>query len=179
MTFVGFDLSTKRIAAVAFDQETSNAMTWLYEINGPRDTFEPGVLDRAYMAAAEVMSDLAKIGTKRNGAVPFIEAPLHGKGQKTTIVQSMVSGVVQLAMVQSGHRPQMVNVSTWKKTVIGNGNATKDDIASFIKQRWRPIFDEAAGNQDILDAAGVCLYGLVTRSGKPNVEAPRKMRKRR
>lgn len=54
-----------------------------------------------------------------------------------------------------------VVISTWKKDIVGKGNASKPEIAAWGKMHWRQVweyaqgFTQAQGRQDIIDAAGI------------------------
>lgn len=49
----------------------------------------------------------------------------------------------------------------WKKDVLGNGNASKENILQFAKTKWGDVFPE----QDFADAACIAFWG-VKRFGK-------------
>jgi Holliday junction resolvasome RuvABC endonuclease subunit len=90
----------------------------------------------------------------------WVESPIVGRGGvRSTMVQCYTSGAIQGALYDAGILAQSANVSSWKKRVVGKGNATKPEVADFLRLRWPSIFSEAAGNQDIIDAACIALYG--------------------
>jgi len=93
----------------------------------------------------------------------FIESPVVGRGGvRSTMVQCFTSGAIQGALYESGITTQVANVSSWKKSVVGKGNATKEEVAEFIRLRWNDIFATASGNQDLIDASCIALYGQLT-----------------
>lgn len=48
-----------------------------------------------------------------------------------------------------------VDNKTWKKSVLGNGNSKKEDIAKFAKTKWPKVpFEE----QDFMDAACIAFH---------------------
>ena len=53
---------------------------------------------------------------------------------------------------------RLVPVSSWKKATVGKGNATKEEVANWL-QREYPDYAQACGNQDLVDAAAIYLYG--------------------
>lgn len=90
----------------------------------------------------------------------YVESPVVGRaGVRSTMVQAFTSGAVQAALYDAGCDPQGANVSSWKKAVIGKGNATKDDVADWLQLRRPDLFRAAGGNQDVVDAACIALYG--------------------
>lgn len=89
----------------------------------------------------------------------FMEAPLVGRNAYSTIVQAQVGGAVLAAASKAALDVELVNVSSWKKQVIGNGRAQKPDIAEWLKQNWTEAYNQASGDQDLLDAAAINRYG--------------------
>jgi Holliday junction resolvasome RuvABC endonuclease subunit len=90
----------------------------------------------------------------------FIESPVVGVGGvRSTMVQCFTSGAIQGSLYERGIESQVANVSSWKKHVVGKGNATKEEVAEYIRRGWPALFREANGNQDIYDAACIALFG--------------------
>jgi Holliday junction resolvasome RuvABC endonuclease subunit len=90
----------------------------------------------------------------------FIESPIVGRGGvRTTMVQCFTSGAIQGALHEQRIPTQAVNVSSWKKQVVGYGRASKEDVAEHLRLRWNDIFTKAEGDQDIYDAACIALFG--------------------
>ncbi len=96
----------------------------------------------------------------------FIESPIVGRGGiRSTIVQAYTSGSVQGTLYGLEVPVGLVNVSSWKKHVVGNGRASKSEVASFVELRWPSIHEEAAGSQDVADAACIAYYGILSHRG--------------
>jgi Holliday junction resolvasome RuvABC endonuclease subunit len=90
----------------------------------------------------------------------FYEMPVLGRGGfRSTIVQCFTSGAVQGAIYERNCSAHQVNVSSWKKAVVGKGNADKTQVAEYLRLRWNAVYSAAEGNQDIYDAAAIALYG--------------------
>lgn len=90
----------------------------------------------------------------------FIESPVVGRGGvRSTMVQCFTSGAIQAALHNAGLDSQGANVSSWKKVVTGRGNSTKPEVAKHLRLRWPALHRAAGGNQDIVDAACIALYG--------------------
>jgi len=86
----------------------------------------------------------------------FIEEPIVGRGGvRSTMVQAYMSGAVQAAFVQCGCDVYMVNVSKWKREVIGRGNSTKEQVREFMVAAGMP--DDLS--QDAYDAGAIAVYG--------------------
>lgn len=90
----------------------------------------------------------------------FVEAPIVGRGGvRTTMVQCFTSGAIQGVLHDEGIPTQIANVSSWKKRVVGKGNATKEEVAKHLRLRWPDLFGSAKGNQDLIDASCIAIYG--------------------
>jgi Holliday junction resolvasome RuvABC endonuclease subunit len=90
----------------------------------------------------------------------FIEAPVLGRGGfRSTMVQAFTNGAVQGAFYERGCKVSSANVSSWKKEIVGKGNATKPDVAQSIRLRWASLYENVAGDQDLCDASAIALYG--------------------
>jgi Holliday junction resolvasome RuvABC endonuclease subunit len=104
----------------------------------------------------------------------YLEAPVMGKGGPgATIPQAYVEGAVMAAAAQAGAEIHLVNNSTWKKRILGNGNINKKDIADKMKDIWPnfyfkvPIINDTSvtpewrgkPDQDLIDAGAINLFG--------------------
>lgn len=61
------------------------------------------------------------------------------------------------AVLTLGLPTTKVAVSSWKKATIGNGNATKEDVAKWYLETYPEGLNP--DNQDVCDASGICDYG--------------------
>jgi len=110
-------------------------------------TFEAVVSCRLKILGCELLND-----PENQLAVAWIE---HGYGgsRRNDFEQGRVQGAV--AATLGDYMPvNEVNVGTWKKDVIGNGAAKKDQVREFLAARgW--FFPR----QDLYDAFGIAVYG--------------------
>lgn len=151
---VGIDPSSKKLALC---------------IDGPKNyqfhtiRLPAGLYLAAGAAYREVFSCLDELGHYDKVSV-YMESPLVGVGGvHSTIIQSQVGGAV-VAAVSNSLRPTklyMVNVGTWKKKVVGNGHAKKPEVAEWLEKNWPEAYHEAAGDQDLIDAACINRYGVL------------------
>ena len=94
----------------------------------------------------------------------YIEAPLVGRGGvKSTLVQAYVSGAVQGMLAEDGWVVHLVPVGTWKKQVVGKGNATKEDVAEWAAGRKTGVVTASDNDQDVIDALALVEYGRQVR----------------
>jgi hypothetical protein len=89
----------------------------------------------------------------------YLEAPVVGRNAYSTIVQAQVGGAVMAAAQNRGAKLFMVNVNSWKKQVVGKGNATKPEVAEWLEKYWPDAYNLANGDQDLIDAAAINRYG--------------------
>lgn len=126
------------------------------------------ISQRCYAAYDAVGVFLHELGVLPLGRHAFIEAPILGMTRdiQSTVKQATVSGGAQAALIEWGFGVHLVAPSSWKKAVIGKGNARKDEVGPIIKQRWSGLWRAIQGDQDLLDASALVLFGesLVTRS---------------
>jgi Holliday junction resolvasome RuvABC endonuclease subunit len=135
-------------------------------------------------ASAEVEARRAVIyqGAKRlfgvlpDGVHVFCEEPLALQNGKTTRLLALAAGVVWAAFqeVQPNAWWHWVDVSSWKKNVIGQGNAAKPVVAEWIRRSGdfktvRARYDQAGTldffedyfiqTPDLYDAWALKIYG--------------------
>lgn len=131
----------------------------LPELNIPERTYA------AYDAIGVFLDGLGVLSSYRHA---FVEAPILGMTRdiQSTVKQATVSGGVQVALIEWGFGVHLVAPSSWKKAVIGKGNARKDEVGPIIEREWPGLWRAIHSDQDLLDAAALVLYGesVVTRS---------------
>ena len=90
----------------------------------------------------------------------FVEGPVLGRGGfRSTMVHAFTSGAIQGALHNRGCFTHSANVSSWKKSVTGRGNATKPEVGAAVQLRWPTLHARAGGDQDLYDAAAIAIYG--------------------
>jgi Holliday junction resolvasome RuvABC endonuclease subunit len=88
----------------------------------------------------------------------WIENTIIGNNRKYSLALTEVKGAVMASVVR-GADVQLVEIGTWKKQVVGHGNATKDDVRNYIDVTSSAYAALCEDNQDLYDAACVALYG--------------------
>lgn len=153
---LGLDLSSRKIALMGRNDRTGwFCETWV----APKKMKNRGEILAHFLDpfTAFIQDTVAQGPTWM-----FVENPLVGiGGPHATIVQAQVQGLVLGTSVRSGVAAAYpVNVQTWKKDVVGRGNAPKDAVASWLRSECPNLADMADGDQDLVDAACVALYGI-------------------
>ncbi|MBT7912602.1 hypothetical protein HN588_01690 [Candidatus Bathyarchaeota archaeon] len=156
---IGVDAASKRVAFVAIwgHKFHTMAVTKLGKTGAE-------ACAGAWTVTHDFLHGLPWTDTKQIQA--YVEWPVLGRGGfRSTMVQAFTSGAVQGALHDWGCETHGANVSSWKKQVVGKGNATKDEVARSLQLRWPSLYATVEGDQDLCDAASIALYGrLVQRS---------------
>jgi len=167
--FIGVDPSTFHVAIVA---RSSGGKLLHCRKEHMRTAKEPFVPQTIANAADMLYTTLAEIAEQRDDPLSvYIEQPLVGRGGvRTTVNMSMVVGSLVTAARWGGATTHVVNVQTWKASVVRRqfANATKGEVADAIKALWPEAYEAAGGDQDLIDASSISFYGsTVTRRRKP------------
>ena len=126
----------------------------------------PEACHNARLLTIETIGETKKWVNKINGGeldLPihcFYELPVLGRGGvRSTMVQCFTSGAVQATLYERQCPTYPVNVSSWKKAVVGKGNADKREVGEYLRLRWDALYQSASGNQDVYVASAIALYG--------------------
>jgi Holliday junction resolvasome RuvABC endonuclease subunit len=156
LTVIGVDPSSRKIAAVA-----STPHDWALFVS---EVPEEVAKDRAFtlgVLEAEFSDWLRQFDASK--LYIFVEQPLMGRNVHAMRVMSQVEGAVLLAGHKQGAQGVYeVNVQSWKKGVVGKGNAGKQDVNFYIQEHHDGLANLCDGDQDLLDAGAICLYGVAT-----------------
>lgn len=87
--------------------------------------------------------------------IVYIENSPYLQNIKVTLAIHSVVDAVRFAAVLNKVPYQTVEVTSWKKDVLGNGRADKAQIMSWAKAKYGDLIV----SQDIADAAGIANYG--------------------
>jgi len=95
-----------------------------------------------------------------------IEDVLIGNNRKYSIKLAQTMGAVLAGLgrlTEYGWYGETipVNVGKWKKEVIGNGHAGKEDIRNYLLERDSAYAELCGSDQDRFDAACIGYYGVI------------------
>jgi len=153
MNYLGIDSSTQAIHCVVIDDKERLISTQKFFSKGKR------TLDRF----PEIMIGFFDfISTINNISSVAIEDSIQARNGVTTKTLARVVGGVHTCCVLSDIETVLIHLATWKKEVIGRGNATKLDILEFATEKWGNKFPE----QDYADAACVALWNKRRTNGE-------------
>lgn len=91
----------------------------------------------------------------------FVEEPPFVRNHRTHLYLSAMFGVIMGTFASELVEPIGIPVSSWKKTVIGNGNANKDLVRQAMIDKW-PALAVNLLLQDEIDALALLTYGMET-----------------
>lgn len=85
----------------------------------------------------------------------FCEEPLALQNGKTTRLLGLVAGAIWASHLDFDCYWYWVNVSTWKRDVVGSGNAKKEQVQEWVQQQGYNFTEE-----DYFDAFCIREYGV-------------------
>jgi Holliday junction resolvasome RuvABC endonuclease subunit len=153
MTVVsGWDLSSRK-TAIVWHSDTDDTIRWIsYEWKSD----DHGVrAAQAFRSARKFTNEYCQDQLH----LAYIEAPfIHPKNTRSVLPLAFVSGSTQASLHISGAEVTLVPNTEWKKSVVGNGNASKEKVTD-----WFIAHTEGFGgiheDQDLIDAACVYFHG--------------------
>ena len=157
MTVVGIDLGVHKIAVSVFTE--GDAGFTLYRA----EAFETRMAERD-MQLMELAAFAYHLCTSHDADSAWVEKPILGNNRKYSLQLAEVFGAVcsdlAMARIQGGLDIRSVDNKVWKKEVVGDGNASKDDIRNYIHD-VHPAYAAFCGDdQDRYDATCIGVYGL-------------------
>lgn len=96
----------------------------------------------------------------------FIEDTLLGNNTRLSIklgqtMGAVLSGIGGVQQWNESPNVFLVNVSTWKKEVLGKGNASKEMVRMWVDELGEPYSAQCENNQDRYDAVCIGFYGCL------------------
>jgi|TARA_R110000787_G_scaffold79140_2_gene173052 Holliday junction resolvasome RuvABC endonuclease subunit len=139
--YMGIDTSTKALHVVLLNEDGS-----IY--SQTKITNKLKDLDARIFQMSDDLYNFASIIKVTASA---IEAAIFIQNPMTTIKLSAVVACAKYALHRAGLSIVPVDNRSWKKMIVGNGNAKKTDIMAHAKKVWGDVFTE----QDFADSACV------------------------
>ena len=149
--YIGIDTSTRSVCLGVLDRIGDKLIVeWYWQGLEGGCLFDK--MDEAYKYTKVWIED--NIESSDEVAVG-IEEPVYIQNGKTHMMLSCIYGSVVKAFMDSNIYPKSVNISVWKKSVTGKGNAKKEAVRKRIVELCL-IPDDL--EQDVYDALGVSAY---------------------
>jgi hypothetical protein len=105
-----------------------------------------------FFRAKEFFSVLA---LRHPGAHVFCEEPISGRNGKTNRLLALACGAIWAAHVECDLMWHWVDITAWKKSVVGRGDVRKDQIREWSIENGAPEDWE----EDHYDAHGIGVHG--------------------
>lgn len=104
--------------------------------------------------------------TQAHAEVVAIEASILGMSRNVRTARSLarVEGALAVAARQAGAQVVSAEPATWKKAVVGVGNADKQAVSRWL-ERHHPNWHGNCHTQDLIDATCLALFAETTLAG--------------
>jgi Holliday junction resolvasome RuvABC endonuclease subunit len=149
MSVMGVDLGIRKAAVFVLDGE-DRGLTHVLNL-------EKSVAGRA-LQLLEISSYVHDVALMHKVDQVWIEDTVVGNNQKYSLQLTEVRGAVMAALALYSD-VRLVNNKTWKREVVGNGNATKDSVRDYIHVTHGAYAPLCGDDQDLYDACCISLYG--------------------
>jgi len=155
MRVAGIDPDTKSITIVILDGTGLESIKRI-EAKGRRAE------DRFASLVTQTMDYLCELDKTQSWPDwIYVEKPMAGPNHKATIDQSFIVGGLHWVFVTHDAGHSLVDPGTWKKAVLGNGHASKEEIKAWALAHFAGLADDHP--QDTYDATCIAAFG--TRTG--------------
>jgi Holliday junction resolvasome RuvABC endonuclease subunit len=91
-------------------------------------------------------------------ALVYVESPVLAGVRNLQVLISMSQAHSQILTAALPSIVESVAVASWKKAIVGKGNATKAEVAAYLKLYYPDLHDQCK-SQDHIDATCIALYG--------------------
>jgi len=140
----GIDIGVRSAYLVCLD---GDEIAYAEKIESPGKVVRSLELDRIVAQAKEFIAPEDDV---------FIEAPPMA-GPRNIGTYGELNQTLGALLSAVGGRT--VNVMSWKKDVVGKGNATKDEVKDWLFTHHLDMHVACKDNQNLIDAACIALYG--------------------
>jgi len=145
-TILGCDCSSYSIGCVFLNGEGINPVTIH---GGQQNDFDKRV--------SVMFHEFRKLLKENKPKAVYIEGAVYLQNVKTTLMIARVIDMIIANCIDQDVYYQVIDNKSWKKSILGNGKATKEQIANFAQKKW----GETLSTQDLYDASLIALYGWV------------------
>jgi Holliday junction resolvasome RuvABC endonuclease subunit len=146
MKIIGFDCSTRLIAGFVINDKEYSTI----ELAGKESDDTTVRIDTMFLLAVNYLK-------RKKPDYVYIENAAYLQNVKTSFLIRSVVDAVRFACVLNQVPCQTVEITSWKKDVLGNGKAEKNTIMDFAIAKYGK---KLITNQDLADASCIAAYGL-------------------
>jgi len=145
--YIGIDTSTRSICIAWFEDDEKD-WEWIWEGLGGESLFEK--MEKAYDVTYKWILDRQELDL-----IVGVEEPIYIQNGTTHKALCCIYSMVVKAFLDWGITPEPVNITKWKKLVVGKGNANKIMVKACMVDRLGLSIDL---EQDVYDALAVSIY---------------------
>lgn len=149
MRIVGIDPDTRQISAVMVEGGKP-IIVWRWEAAGRRAEDRFAGLWGAFCAGTSFDAGFPEIDWV------WVETPILGPSPKALRDQAQVVGFIRARLMGLRIPHGLVDNTTWKKGLLGDGHASKEEIAAYAQTILGVPADQP---QDVYDAACIAAWG--------------------
>lgn len=149
MIIAGVDIGGRRVAVSIF---VDGVLTNVTDLEVPKSTRARELRTLAIWAGDNLrVCDLV-----------LVEEPLIGRGVRASLQVAQTAGAVLATLGDTVRdtRSDWVSNTTWKREVVGSGNANKEAVALWLKSSHPSYSAQCGESQDRRDAVCIGLYAV-------------------
>lgn len=146
MRIAGIDADTKSIQIVVLDGVTP--VIQRIEAAGRRSEDRIQALAEGFENTQQIWGDVRWV---------YVESPIMGVNVKSLRDQAQVLGIIRSYLWRHGLDHSLVDNGTWKKGILGNGHASKEEITAYAQS---VLIVPSGLPQDAYDAACIAAWGF-------------------
>lgn len=162
MRIAGFDCSTKSIACVILDENKQHVYSCY--VSSAKDSMDLRLDDLSKKMFLPYGSGTIERNIFSNKvSLCVVENPIYLQNIKATSGIAQIVGMVKHISSRYDVSFMGIDNKSWKKSVLGSGKASKEEIMKFAVDNW---YEEFITNQDLADAACIALWGVLRKSCK-------------
>lgn len=147
MNIVGLDIDSRKFGASLFEDGK-------YVISTFYESEEKEIQNRLFDLYDKV--EILVLNLFKPDKI-YIEESIYVSNFKTSRALSESIANVKLLCRLHQIKFEMVQNTSWKKEIIGNGKCSKEDIKNFIVKKFPQLEED---RQDVFDSCGIAMYGV-------------------
>lgn len=140
----GVDLGTRKVNLIGFD---GPILRTIADIVAPPSS-RGEELDH-------IRAEIETITYYDSEPVIFVEEPPKVRNMRTFLHLAQTCGAVMSLPCPT----YCVPVASWKKATVGKGNASKQEVSTWLRENYGAYYDLCGADQDRVDATCIGLYG--------------------
>lgn len=155
-SIAGIDPDTKAITIVVLSRKPTTFGVEEFVVSRRVEAAGRRADDR-FLDLARQIRDVLHIIPNAGASWCYLERPMVGPNRKGAIDMGQVVGMIRAELDRLDMPHSMVDPGVWKKALLGNGHATKEEIKEWSVRHLGMANDL---KQDYYDAACIAAFGM-------------------